>query len=300
MRTARAYAPSIVLAVDADALRSFGQVFDSVAEEYDAARPGYSPELVDAALLRGGLGAGARVVEVGCGTGKLTELLAARGLEVDAVDPGPNMIKAARRRVGDAANVRFHVARFEDVDLPSGAYAALFSAAAFHWVEPAVGWRKAASLLEPGGVLALLGHTGVRDEQSDELEAEFRETLRRHAPEIAETLPWTRDLEELPAGAEARCANASAVWDWLMAEAHELAVPDAAGMFADVEVTTRVERVERTADEIAARFRTTSLYFRIDPSRRAAFEEDDRKSIERRGGSLTGSRAAILMTAKRV
>ena len=281
-------------------LRSFGQVFDDVAEAYDAARPGYPPELVDAALARGGIAEGARVVEVGCGTGKLTELLAARGLEVDAVDPGPNMIEAARRRVGDAAHVRYHVARFEEADLPAGAYAALFSATAFHWVEPAVGWRKAAALLEPGGVLALLLHCGVRDEQSDELEAEFRATLRRYAPEVEATLPSSRALQELLAGADARRANASAVWDWLMAERHELEVPEAADLFADVEVTAQAERVEQTADEIVARFRTTSLYFRIDPSRRDAFEADDRRSIERRGGSLTGSRAAILMTARRV
>ena len=91
-------------------------------------------------MRRGGLEAGARVLEVGCGTGKLTELLAARGLEVDAVDPGEAMIAAARRRVGDAPNVRFHHGRFEDVALAEDAYDAVFSATAFHWVEPEVGW----------------------------------------------------------------------------------------------------------------------------------------------------------------
>jgi len=191
------------------------------------------------------------------------------------------------------------VARFEDADLPAGAYAALFSAIAFHWVKPTVGWRKAAALLEPGGVLALLLHTGVRDEASTRHEAEFRAILRKHAPEIEPTLPPLRALDELLAGAEARSANASEVWDWLMGEAHELAVPEAAELFSGVEVTAQVERVEHTADEIAARFRTTSLYFRIDPLRRAAFEADDRRNIEEHGGSLTGSRAAILMSARR-
>ena len=304
MRTGPAYGPdrgAIVASVDATPpLRSFGQVFDDVAEQYDAARPGYPAELVDAALERGGLRAGDEVVEVGCGTGKLTELLAARGLRVDAVDPGASMIAFAERRVGSAPHVRFHVARFEDVDLPAGAYAALFSATAFHWVDPHVGWRKAAALLEPGGVLALLMHAHVRDERSDEQERGFREILRRHAPEVEETLPPLRDLEELLAGAGARRANASAAWDWLMGEAHELSVPEAADLFADVELTTTVERVEQTADELWAQFRTTSLYFRIDPPRRAAFEADDRRHLEHLGGSLTSSQAAILLTARRV
>ena len=58
---------------------------------------------------------GACVLEIGCGTGLLTEMLVARGLRVEAVDPGPSMVDAARRRVGDA-DVRFHLGRFEDVD----------------------------------------------------------------------------------------------------------------------------------------------------------------------------------------
>jgi len=36
----------------------------------------------------------------------------------------------------------------------------VFSATAFHWVDPAVSWAKAARLLHPGGVLALLSHVG--------------------------------------------------------------------------------------------------------------------------------------------
>jgi len=281
-------------------LRSFGQVFDALAEEYDAARPGYPAALVDAALERGGLGPGDRVVEVGCGTGKLTELLAARSLQIDAVDPGPSMIAVARKRVGGAAHVHFHVARFEDVELPEEAYGALFSATAFHWVEPRVGWRKAATVLEPGGVLALLMHVHVRDTHSDNLERGFRETLRKYAPEVEANLPPLRDLDELLAGAEARRANASTAWDWLMGEAHELSTPEAAELFADVELATNVARVERTTDELWAEFRTTSLYARIDPSQRAAFEADDRLNLERNGGGLTSTEAAILMTARRV
>ena len=88
-------------------------MFDAVAEAYDRERPSYPPELVDAACAIGGLARGSPVLEVGCGTGKLTEALVERGLSVEAVDPGPNMIAFARSRTGDAA--RFHVGRFEDV-----------------------------------------------------------------------------------------------------------------------------------------------------------------------------------------
>jgi SAM-dependent methyltransferase len=286
--------------VDApEGLRQFGQVFDGVAEAYDEVRRGYPGELVDTALVRGGLGAGARVLEVGCGTGKLTELLAARGLTVDAVDPGPNMIRAAKRRVGDRAAVTFHVGRFEDVELPAD-FMALFSATAFHWVDPAIGWRKSAAHLRPGGVLALLAHCGVRDERNDEPHEEFIALMRKYAPDVAETLGSPRALQTILDGAEERRGNASEVWDWLMGERHTLAVPEAADLFGDVEVTTRLEQFEQTADEMWAHLRTTSLWFRIDPAVRDEFEAEDRRNVERRGGSLRFTTAAVLMTALRV
>jgi SAM-dependent methyltransferase len=239
------------------------------------------------------------VLEVGCGTGKLTELLAARGLAVDAVDPGPNMIRAAQRRVGDRAAVTFHVGRFEDVDLPAD-FAALFSATAFHWIDPAVGWRKSASHLRPGGVLALLAHCGVRDERNDEAHEEFIALLRKYAPDVAETLSPPRDLQTILDGAAQRGDNASEAWDWLMGEKHALAVPEAADLFTGVEVTTRLEQIEQTADEMWAHLRTTSLWFRIDPAQRESLEAEDRRNVERRGGSLRFTHAAVLMTALRV
>ena len=109
--------------------------------------------LVDAAIERGNLEPGSRVLEVGSGTGKLTELLAARGLVIDAVDPGPNMIEVAQQRVGETDRVRFHLGRFEELPLEDGAFDAVFSAAAFHWIEPKIGWRKVARHLKPGGLL---------------------------------------------------------------------------------------------------------------------------------------------------
>jgi 2-polyprenyl-3-methyl-5-hydroxy-6-metoxy-1,4-benzoquinol methylase len=126
-----------------------------VAEDYDRVRPGYPALLIDAACAIGSLSPGSRVVEVGCGTGKLTGALVERGLRVEAVDPGRDLIEVARRRVG-RSSARFHIARFEDAQLPDGAFDAVFSATAFHWVDPAVGWSKAAHLLRPGGVMALL------------------------------------------------------------------------------------------------------------------------------------------------
>jgi SAM-dependent methyltransferase len=282
-------------------LRRYGQVFDQVADAYDAARPGYPPALVDRAVEWGGLTPGSPVLEVGCGTGKLTELLVARGLRVDAVDPGPNMIAAAKRRIGAADAATFHVGRFEDLALPLDAFDAVFSATAFHWIEPAVGWVKVASHLRPGGMLALLVYTGLRDDDSDAAERLFLDNLETHAPELAAEWRPPRDLETILSGAHERRGNASAVWDWVMTDGkHELAVPEAAGLFDDVEVATEAAAIEHTADEALAQLRTTSLYFRIPAARRTAFEADYRRAVERLGGTFRFSVVTVLMTARRV
>ena len=145
-----------------------GEVFDAVAEAYDRERPSYPDELIDAACSIAALRAGSRVLEVGCGTGKLTEALAERGLVVDAVDPGANMIAFARKRVRDCRHRQFHLGRFEEVPLPEQVFDAVFSAAAFHWIDPEIGWAKAARCLRPGGTLALIMHISYREERTAE------------------------------------------------------------------------------------------------------------------------------------
>ena len=120
------------------------------------------------------------MLEVGCGTGKLTEALVERGLSVEAVDPGPNMIAFARRRTGDTA--RFHVGRSEDVAFAEASFDAVFSATAFHWVDPSVGWAKAARLLRPGGMLALITFITYLDEETGGDDQAIPALFERHLP----------------------------------------------------------------------------------------------------------------------
>lgn len=281
------------------ALRAYGQVFDEVACAYDEFRRGYPDELVDAALARGGLTRGARAIEVGCGTGKLTESLAERGLRVDAVDPGARMIEVARERVGASGDVAFHLGTFEEVDLPEAAFDAVFSATAFHWVDPAVGWTKVARHLRRRGVLALLAHTSVRTERSDDVDGEFQALLRKHAPELTSDWQPERDLETLVRGLDARRSNMSQLWDWGSHGRFGLEVAEAADLFEDVEVATVVTDLDETADRLLSLFRTTSLYFRIPAERRAPFESDFRRFVDRHGGTLRSSLATVLATARR-
>jgi ubiquinone/menaquinone biosynthesis C-methylase UbiE len=281
---------------DGELRRRYAQVFDGVADEYDRERPSYPPELIEAAIERGALTAGDPVVEVGCGTGLLTAGLVAQGLRVDAVDPGENMIRLARRRVGEGAAVRFHHGRFEDVALPESAFAAVFSATAFHWVEPEIGWARAAGLLRPGGILALLQYSEVVDERTKEDSLALHAALAKVAPDIAAGWPGVRDAATIVSGASDRRNNISEVWGWM--GRHDLAVPEAATLFTDVQLDTVPVYTELTADRLNGHMRTTSLYARLDPEQRVQLEAENRLVVERAGGVVRSSELAVLVTAR--
>jgi ubiquinone/menaquinone biosynthesis C-methylase UbiE len=274
-----------------------GEVFDAVAEAYDRERPGYPTELIDAACSIANLEPGSRVLEVGCGTGKLTEALAERRLEVDAVDPGANMIAFARKRVRDADAVAFHLGRFEEVSLPEQVFDAVFSATAFHWIDPEVGWAKAARSLRPGGTLALIMHISYRAEGETADDEALHELFRKYWLDPGSWSPL-RDLATLVAGVDERRENVSAVWSWL--GHHDLYNAEAASLFEDVQLTTQQLAREQTADELWALFETTSSYQRLDAASREVLEAAARAFVEQRGGKIHTSDLAVLVTARRV
>ena len=90
----------------------------------DAVLPG--PEL--AALDRVGGLDGARVLEVGCGDGRLTFQYAARSTAVLGIDPEEELIAKARERAPAALAglVRFEVASAVDLEQPPAAFDAIF------------------------------------------------------------------------------------------------------------------------------------------------------------------------------
>jgi ubiquinone/menaquinone biosynthesis C-methylase UbiE len=169
-------------------------LFDGVASLYDTSRLTYPSEVVEALLTTTGTDAGHTVLEIGCGTGQLTEQLAGRSLEVMAIDIGPAMIAAAERKVRDPM-VTFGAAAFEDFE-PGCSYHLVVSATAFHWVDPALAWAKTARLLDPRGWLALL----TTGEKYDEpLASGVRHLWTKYAPERIEwtpRVPWAEPLRQ--------------------------------------------------------------------------------------------------------
>ena len=105
-----------------------------------------------------------RVLDVGCGPGVLTSVLVDRyGADrVDAIDPTPGFVEAARRRL-PGVDVRQGTA--EQLPWPDDSYAAVYAQLVVHFMaDPAAGAAEMARVAAPGGLVAVCvwDHAGRR------------------------------------------------------------------------------------------------------------------------------------------
>jgi len=172
--------------------RSFGrQAFGLNPAAYHAARPDY-PEWVYDRLVDCGLKPGARVFEIGAGTGKATRRLIEAGADpLVAIEPDARLadfleqnqqkwepvlrpVLRKNKEIEHVGEPKFAVraleaslrhpaltvvrAPFEEADLAEGGFDLGVSATAFHWLDEAAALEKVARLLRPGGWWAAIWH----------------------------------------------------------------------------------------------------------------------------------------------
>ena len=117
----------------------FKTTFNTVALLYDEVRPGYPDELVRDVLDLSEMDRSGKILEVGCGTGQASRLLATLGCEMTCLDIGQDLIEVARARLNNYKNVyknvRFVLCPFEDWDSASK-FDLVISTTAFRWVSP--------------------------------------------------------------------------------------------------------------------------------------------------------------------
>jgi cyclopropane fatty-acyl-phospholipid synthase-like methyltransferase len=278
-------------------VRGYGRAFNQIAEEYDRHRPTYPDALVGRACEVAGLGPGASVLEIGCGTGQLTRSLLARGVRVVAVEPGEQLVARARDRLAGAGEVQFVNARLEEASIPYEHYEAVFSASAIHWVDPDFSWRKIADVLIEGGTVALLSYFGLEDPSSRKDQQALRAALARTAPELASEWPNYRDLDDVVAGAAKRCENVSEAWAWL--GHYDVARSYVRDLFEDAQLAAIPIIVEHTADALNALLETMSFWARLSPRQRDALLAENDALHRRLGRPIRSNTAACLVTARR-
>jgi SAM-dependent methyltransferase len=110
-----------------------------------------------------GLDGRGRLLDVGCGPGPVTRLLAPMFEAAVGVDPDPDMLAEAARRT-DEARVTWHRARGEELPDGLGVFRVVTFAQSFHWMDRALVARNVRAMIEPGGAWVHVGattHQGV-------------------------------------------------------------------------------------------------------------------------------------------
>ncbi|HEX3647631.1 MAG TPA: class I SAM-dependent methyltransferase [Pseudonocardiaceae bacterium] len=124
--------------------------FGTQAAAYAEFRPTYPVAMVDWGLASVRAAAGLAVLDLGAGTGKLTEVLLGMDLDVTAVEPDPAMLAQLRERF---PYVRSHQGPAEQIPLPDDSVNAVVVGQALHWFDLDRAVPEIRRVLRPGGVL---------------------------------------------------------------------------------------------------------------------------------------------------
>jgi SAM-dependent methyltransferase len=131
--------------------------FDVIGDRYDEAFPHKEGQVAAGSWLAEQLPAGARVLDLACGTGLPTaRQLTEAGLKVTGVDLSPGMVERARRNVPDGDFHLLDIADLEESGLgPFDGAAAFFALLMLPRDEIPVALRMLYGRLRPGAPLAL-------------------------------------------------------------------------------------------------------------------------------------------------
>ncbi len=137
-----------------------GSAYDGLADLYDRRRPSYPADAVRAvAALASAASPSGNVLDVGCGTGIFTRLLAAAlpdAFSVTGVEPGADMRATAAARSEAGGRIRFVAGSAEALPAASQSIALVTAATAAHWFDRPKFYAEAARVLAPGASLALV------------------------------------------------------------------------------------------------------------------------------------------------
>jgi len=232
--------------------------FDAAADLYDAARPSYPDELFDDLVELSQLEPGARLLEIGCATGKATRPLLERGFAVVCVEMGAALAARAGRNLAGFP-FELHVAPFETWHADPGAFDLVYAATAWHWIDPALRYRKAHRLLRPGGHLAFWSARHAFPPGFDPFFAEIQE--------VYDALGESRNDEWPPPPPEQMPDDAEEI---------------PSGLFNDVQVRRYVWETQYTAAEYVALLSTFSGHIAMSAAKREHLYREIRSRIARR------------------
>jgi SAM-dependent methyltransferase len=158
--------------------------FGDRAQAYARARPGYPPQAVRELAQALQLPAGARIVDLGCGTGISCEAFLRAGFAVTGVEPNEAMRQHAQALSADWPQFQLVAGRAEATGLDSAQADLVVAAQAFHWFDVPATRAEALRILRRPARAALLWND--RRAEGSAFSEGYERLVRRFSPDYLE------------------------------------------------------------------------------------------------------------------
>jgi SAM-dependent methyltransferase len=244
-------------------------LYAGAAEFYPRGRVAYPRELADRLAVELGLDGSGRLLDVGCGPGSLTLLLAERFEQAVGIDADGDMVREAARLAAAAGvtNVGWRQMYAEDLPADLGRFRVVTFAQSFHWMDQHTVAKAVHAMLVAGGGCVHVHATTHRGVPT-EARLEFPEPPHEELLELARRYA---DPPRRPAGLDR--ANRPG---------GESEVYRAAGFSGPQRITVEGAVVTRTLDEvIAAVYSLSSATPYLFGDRQAGFDAEARLLLRR-------------------
>ena len=253
------------------------RTFEETAERYDLYRPTYPDALFHTLRTYADLAADDAILEIGCGTGQATRVLATWGNRLVALEPAPAMADLARLNLAACDNVEVVTTTFEEAEIARGLFGLVASAQAFHWIDPTMRYERVAHALYAHGTLGLLWNTQITPPTHRAFFERVQHVYREHAPDLAHKGEFRTDVDDEAAS-----------------EIHD------SGLFEDVEAHRFPWEWSLTTEDYVGLMSTHSPHAALPTDARTPLLEGIADLIDAEfGGSVTEHYIAQLFVARR-
>lgn len=174
-------------------------LFGADPHNYDAIRPPYPEQIYEFLLTTGAVRPHAATLEIGAGSGLATRRLLDFGVNPLTIIEPDSRFAPLLAAIAHQYQSEIHLLEtsFEEAELPLSHYDLVAAATSFHWILPALGLAKVATVLKPGGYAALWWNVFGDDDRADPFHEATRTILLPLASSpsgVPERIPFALDL----------------------------------------------------------------------------------------------------------
>jgi ubiquinone/menaquinone biosynthesis C-methylase UbiE len=139
------------------------EIFQGAAKDYSKHRGEYPQEIIETIAAKLKLDGSGRLLDIGCGDGRLTFPLAKYFTKVVAIDSSPEMIAEAKKRAEllGIIKIGWEVKRAEDLDESFGKFDCISFAQSLHWLDKEKILALSFKILSDKGAVLILGGKSI-------------------------------------------------------------------------------------------------------------------------------------------